>query len=217
MIESYIGLRKDIVGLIEGTNLNVLDVGCATGTTGAYLKEKGIARYVMGVEYSPEMAAVAEGVLDGVVVGDLENRATLRQLNPDVQFDLIICGDILEHLRNPEAVLGWLKELGTKKVKIIISVPNMQHAEAIFNLAFRGYWPKNDRGIFDRTHVQVFTKKNLMELLRINGLKAVKLRRNYRFRDRVGSNFPLYFTKIFFTTFFKNYFTFQYIVLAEAE
>ncbi len=49
--ESYIGLRSDLLKFISGANLNVLDVGCATGVNGAYLIENGIAKKVVGVEY----------------------------------------------------------------------------------------------------------------------------------------------------------------------
>lgn len=48
--KSYIGLRTDLLNLIEGESNTVLDVGCASGTNGDYLLKNNKADVVYGVE-----------------------------------------------------------------------------------------------------------------------------------------------------------------------
>ncbi len=88
----------------------------------------------------------------------------------------------------------------------------MQHVSALWQLAVKGYWPGNDRGIFDRTHLRVITRKNLLELVETAGLTTVRITRMFRFRDRIGSQFPAYGKLLKWA--FPDYYTFQYIVLA---
>ena len=208
---SYIGLRTDIVSLIPATarGLTVLDVGCATGTTGNYLLDQGVAGRVYGIEYDEAMAAQARQRYQEVLVGDVEamDLAALPR-----SIDLIIFGDVLEHLRAPERLLQQLVPLLSPTGRVIVSVPNMQHVSAIYQLAVKGYWPANDRGIFDRTHLRMFTRKNLTELVEQAGLSVIELKRVYRFRDRLGSSFPLYGRLL--KWLFPDYYTFQYVVLA---
>lgn len=48
---SYVGIRKDLLKFIDGQNLKILDVGCATGANGSFLKDQRIASSVIGVEF----------------------------------------------------------------------------------------------------------------------------------------------------------------------
>ncbi len=106
---SYVGLRTDIVSLIDPAvrDAAVLDVGCATGTTGNYLLNTGIARVVYGVEYDPAMATEAGKRYTEVLVGDVEAMDFSQAFSPNT-FDYLIFGDILEHLRAPEKLLNAL-------------------------------------------------------------------------------------------------------------
>jgi 2-polyprenyl-3-methyl-5-hydroxy-6-metoxy-1,4-benzoquinol methylase len=207
---SYIGLRNDLVSEINSVNNKVLDVGCATGVNGKYLLDKGLARSVYGIELMPEMAEEAKKFYAEVIVGSLDDIDLLNGLGNNY-FDHIICGDILEHLDDPWLVLkklaGYLNENG----KIIISLPNVQHIDVFYHIYFKNTWPVNERGIFDKTHRRFFTLKDIKKMVDAPGLKIVKIKRNFRFRDRIGSRFPVY--GILLRTFFKRLYTFQYIVV----
>ena len=72
----------------------MLDLGCATGTTGAALKQRQDVE-VVGVELEPEYAREAAARLDHVLTGDVETA------EPDGRFDFLIAADILEHLATP--------------------------------------------------------------------------------------------------------------------
>ena len=81
----------------------VLDVGCAEGYLAARLKERGC--FVVGVEADAAAARKAEAACDAVVAGDVEDPAVREELRE--RFDVVLFGDVLEHLRDPEAVLRW--------------------------------------------------------------------------------------------------------------
>lgn len=72
--------------------------------------------------------------------------------------------DVLEHLRDPAAVLRRcipaLKESG----KIILSVPNIANWIIRLGLLF-GKFDYMDRGILDRTHLRFFTMRSLKQLM----------------------------------------------------
>src|SRR5581483_4545746 len=87
---------------LVGSNRRVLDLGCATGTLGAALRERGC--HVVGVERDEGAAARAAEVLDRVIVADLETWDPRDGLDGET-FDVVVFGDVLEHLRDPTEAL----------------------------------------------------------------------------------------------------------------
>lgn len=210
--ESYIGLRLDLLQQIEGKDLHVLDIGCATGVNGQYLKDKSIAKKVIGVEISPKMAEEAKERLDMVVIGNIEDNDTFQAINKE-KYHYVLIGDVLEHLYDPWELLRQLKYVLHPKGKILFSVPNIQHIELFIKVYIKGEWSYNDRGIFDKTHLRWFTLKNIIQLEEKCGIKIIRIGRNYRFRDRIDSEFPFYGRVL--RRIMPSYFTIQYVVLAE--
>lgn len=212
---SYISLRKDLVKLVKGQNLNILDVGCATGVNGKYFLDTKIAEKVIGIEYDAEMAKVASSFYEQVFVGDLNSDEFMNTIQSiDTQFDYIICGDILEHLLFVDQILLILKDKLKPEGKLIISVPNIQHIETFIQVFIKGRWPRNERGIFDKTHVTWFTKKNLYEFIENAGMKVSFYRPIYRGRDDVRSKFS--WIQRAFRINIKP-FVFQHIVVCEKK
>ncbi len=210
-LPSYTGLRRDLLRHVHGEGLTVLDLGCATGRNGRHLLERGVARRVLGVELDPAMAAEARRHYERVLGADLDQPAAMAELEGE-SFDCVLAGDVLEHLREPERLLGRLTALLSPGGRIIVSVPNVQHLETFIQLYLRGTWPREERGLFDRTHVRFFTRRNLLELLTGAGLVVERLERRFRFRDRVGSRFPLG-TGPLLKRLFPNLFTHQYVAV----
>jgi 2-polyprenyl-3-methyl-5-hydroxy-6-metoxy-1,4-benzoquinol methylase len=157
----------------------VLDVGCSTGLLGAALRTEG--HVVTGIEVDPALAQEAHSQLDEVIEGDVEVMASEGR-DPGGPFDCIVLADVLEHLRNPWAVVRWAEGLLATDGTLVASVPNVRHAETFWSLLVRRRWPYKDVGIFDRTHLRFFARRNLPELFSGTSLEIVTMTRQYMLR-----------------------------------
>src|SRR5215216_3309504 len=86
-----------IVELV-GYDKHVLDIGTSTGYLAKVLVERGCL--VTGIEIDPKAARQAEEHCERVIVGDVES-LDLREELDEGSFDVIIFGDVLEHLKDP--------------------------------------------------------------------------------------------------------------------
>src|SRR4051812_50186740 len=93
---------------------------------------------------------------------------------PQHSFDVVLCGDVVEHLRNPEAFLTRVRPLLRPGGKLVLTTPNVANWAMRLGLA-AGRWRYTDRGILDRTHLHLFTKKTLEEALEAAGYRIVQL------------------------------------------
>jgi 2-polyprenyl-3-methyl-5-hydroxy-6-metoxy-1,4-benzoquinol methylase/FtsZ-binding cell division protein ZapB len=158
---------------LVGSNKRVLDVGCDTGYLGEELSSFG--NRVSGVEIDPVTGAEAAKRLERVVVADLEGGDPLGQFEPG-SFDVVIFGDVLEHLRDPLPTLRAARPLLAPGGSIIISTPNVAHGDIRLSL-LSGQFRYTKTGILDETHTRFFTRESLITLLRDGGFVLADLRR----------------------------------------
>lgn len=155
-------VRHDLLALVTTTPRRVLSLGCGTCATEMRLQQAGAE--VIGIDVSAEAVAIASKRISKAMIADVE-KDPLTELRP-ASFDLVMCGDVLEHLRFTEHVLarlhGWLEDGGS----LVLSVPNATHYSVVRELVFRRNWRYEDGGLFDRGHYRLFTKKSLLRLLR---------------------------------------------------
>jgi 2-polyprenyl-3-methyl-5-hydroxy-6-metoxy-1,4-benzoquinol methylase len=155
-------------------NSRVLDVGCATGYLAAELTKRGCT--VDGIEFDPIAAEQARAHCRAVVAGDVERETTRQAVERMVaeggRPDAIVCGDVLEHLRDPWDVLAWLRTLLAPGGVAVISVPNIGHWTARRAL-LRGRFDYTDFGLLDRTHLRFFTRATAAELARRAGFAVL--------------------------------------------
>ncbi len=159
--------RADVLALIGGRELEVLELGCAEGRLGEALKASGIARRVTGVEGFPAAAAAARGRLDDVFEADLDRG--LPPL-PAATFDLAICADVLEHLREPWTVLAAVVAALKPGGRVVVSLPNLKDFRVLARLALRDDFTYRAQGVMDRTHLRFFTATTAHRLLEGAGL-----------------------------------------------
>jgi 2-polyprenyl-3-methyl-5-hydroxy-6-metoxy-1,4-benzoquinol methylase len=150
---------------LAGAPSFVLDVGCSTGYLARGLVERGAS--VIGVEADPTAAAEARAVCENVLVGDVE---TMELPFPAGSFDLVLCGDLLEHLRDPQAFLTRVRPLLRREGRLVLTTPNVANWALRLGLLF-GRWTYTDRGLLDRTHVHLFTRRTLEEALEAAGYR----------------------------------------------
>ncbi|HVL06634.1 MAG TPA: methyltransferase domain-containing protein [Acidimicrobiales bacterium] len=161
-----------MVELVGGTK-RVLDVGCATGYLARALVERGCT--VSGVELDAEAAEEARPYLERLVIGDLETM-DLAEAFGDDRFDVVVFGDVLEHLRNPLPVLRQAKALLADRGSVVVSIPNIAHGSVRLAL-LAGRFDYQDLGLLDSTHVRFFTRSSLERLFREAGMVPIDVRR----------------------------------------
>jgi SAM-dependent methyltransferase len=140
-------------------------VGTAEGYLGEALQKAGF-EHVVGLEQDSTRAAAARAAYVEVIQSDLDRPAPWSLV---ARFDIIICADVLEHLRNPWAALNQLVEALEPEGRFLISLPNSGHWWVRAN-ALCGRFPLKTRGLFDRGHLRFFTWSTLQELLSQAGL-----------------------------------------------
>lgn len=157
------------IGLV-GSSKNVLEVGCAAGHVTRHLVAAGNS--VVGVEINAEDAATARRFTDTVHEFDLDGVAASSVIHDE--FDVIVLGDVLEHLRDPVPVLADLTQLLADDGYFVISVPHVGHIDVRLHL-LGGKWEYQDDGLLDRTHLRWFTRDGLRDTLGAVGLVATAL------------------------------------------
>ena len=157
-----------------GRPRTVLDVGCGTGVNGEVIRRSGA--HVTGIERSAAAAAIAKQRLDEVIELDLLSERLFQQL-ANRRFDLIVFGDVLEHVAEPLEVLSKFTPLLEDGGHVIVSLPNVA-AWPIRLKLLRGDFSYDSSGILDRTHLRFFTQKSALELVQNAGLEVLHVDNN---------------------------------------
>lgn len=135
----------------------VLDAGCSAGYLAERLVQRGST--VVGLELDPEAAEKARGVCEEVLVGDVE---TMEMPFEPASFDAIVCGDLIEHLRDPGSFLARVAPLLRSGGRLALTTPNVANWTIRLQLLF-GRFRYTERGILDRTHTHLFTRGTLVD------------------------------------------------------
>lgn len=159
--------RTDIEPAIPSFSESVLEIGCGTGATLAWLKTSGRCKFTTGVELVTQQAESAEKVVDRVIQGSIE---TIDLASWTERFDLILCLDVLEHLYDPWSLIEKLSGLLSPGGRLVASIPNIRHISVLVPLLLQGEWTYSERGILDKTHLRFFTKKSAIHLVTCSGL-----------------------------------------------
>ena len=210
-LKSYTSTRNDILKAIPQRPRRVLDVGCSNGALCEKLKKIYPNAHITGIEHDEDLAAEARKKIDKVIVADLDLEQTEALANEKI--DLFIFADVLEHTKNPKAILRKFLTIAAPDAKVIISLPNVQHWTAIYEL-LRGHWPERDRGLFDRTHLRWFTLRSIEALAEDCCLSISSISRNFRILDRPGGRLNRISRYASFLPL-KNFLTYQYIVVLD--
>ena len=169
----YRNVNPDLLDRIPLNAKTVVEVGCGSGALGSAYKLRNPQVHYIGVEAMAEPAADASKVLDQVIVGNAEDPLLFGDNVQDV--DCLVYGDVLEHLVNPWDCLRRHLQLLSEDGLVVACIPNAQHWSAIANL-LQGYWPLEDQGLFDRTHLRWFTKATIVAGMQQLGLTIHELK-----------------------------------------
>jgi len=146
----------------------VLDLGCSDGHLAATLRSRG--HHVTGVD-----VAASPGVeqrVDTFVAADLD-RGLPEGL--DGPFDVVVMADVLEHLRDPGALLEAVRtsDLLAPGGRVLVSVPNFGHWYPRVRVAL-GRFDYDRRGILDAGHLRFFTRRSFERLVKTTGWSVAR-------------------------------------------
>jgi SAM-dependent methyltransferase len=148
----------------------ILDVGCGSGALGELLQKNG--NTVEGITVSHTEAQLAAPRISKVNVLDLNNPASAAAV--DGVFDVIVFGDVLEHLLDPlESLATFTKKLAPDG-RVCISLPNIACFYVRLGLLVGRFKTSPDGGVLDETHLHYYTLTTARNLLQRAGLKPEK-------------------------------------------
>jgi len=163
-----VSLAIDLIGY----NKNVLEIGTSTGYVSKILKNRG--NTITGIEYDREAGLIAEQYCRQVIFGDVETLDLDANLENSL-FDVILCGDVLEHLKNPVNLLKSLKKFLKPGGYLVVSLPNFFHGDVLLNLLY-GDFRYTPMGLLDETHLRFFGIKNIYQIFAESGFQISDIR-----------------------------------------
>ena len=154
-----------VLDLVERGS-RVLEFGCSTGYMSKALRDR-LGATIVGVELNAEAAELAQAHLERVLVGDAEELDLEAELGGE-RFDAILFADVLEHLRDPGALLRRVRPLLAEGGTVVASIPNIAHASVRLAL-LGGSWRYREQGLLDETHLRFFTRAGVEDLFESAG------------------------------------------------
>jgi SAM-dependent methyltransferase len=148
--------------LASGPPRRVLDLGCSSGLLAAEIRALG--HEVTGVDMMEFPEAL--GRMDHFFQANLDEGVPAAVGGG---YDVVIAGDVLEHVRHPDLILRQIRELLAPGGRALVSIPNFSHWYPRFRV-MAGRFDYDDQGILDRGHVRFFTRRSFSRLVLDAGL-----------------------------------------------
>jgi 2-polyprenyl-3-methyl-5-hydroxy-6-metoxy-1,4-benzoquinol methylase len=140
----------------------VLELGTGPGTVTRILHDKGCK--VTGVEMDPDTLAICAPFCERTLLVNLEDPLWWEPLGNE-KFDVVICADVLEHLRDPRPLLEKLPSFLNEGGCALMSLPNASHLTIVASL-LGGRFPYQKNGLLDNTHLKFYGREDIDALLR---------------------------------------------------
>lgn len=181
----YTNRRDDLISLVENFEFkSILEIGGGRFDTLKYLsKSKG--RSGVGVDpasfstQSEDNCRFYNSVFD---------RDFIDNNIDGEKFDLVIAGDVLEHILDTELFFQNVSAVLNEKGLVLISVPNIRQIRALFQIFIKGTFPRNETGLFDDTHLRWFCKSDLISYAERYSFSVVEHRYVGKYANRLIPN-----------------------------
>jgi len=199
-LDYHSNIRHDILPLVDKKpGQRVLEIGCGTGNTLAFLKENGFASYVAGIEKEKKCFKSINPAVDKMIEGNAES----LEIPFEAKFDAVLLLDVLEHLYSPFDLLKKVRPLLTPSGYVVVSIPNIRNYAVLKRLILKGRWDYKDSGVLDRSHIRFFTRRSFLDALTQEGINMKLL--DYR------PNMENYGKALKLIPFLKEFFVCQHV------
>lgn len=146
--------NSPLIALLGAGCGRVLDVGCGAGDNAALIKAEYPETQVFGISCSAAEAELALQHMAQCWVFDIESEFPSDLAKQS--FDAMIFSHVLEHLREPAAVLARFTRLLNPMGKVLIAVPNVLSWRQRVKFLL-GRFEYESAGVLDDTHLRFFT------------------------------------------------------------
>jgi SAM-dependent methyltransferase len=172
--------RRDLLEMLppppadaDGRGLRLLELGAGSGATLLAAKALGLAAYTVGIDIvEPPEAPGPE--IDRFLCGNIET----LELDLPRDFDAVLCADVLEHLVEPWRVVARLAGHLRSGGVFLSSIPNSRNHRMLRKIVLQGDFGYEDAGLFDRSHLRFFCRKNIRALFEGAGLVVEAMETN---------------------------------------
>ena len=143
----------------------VLDVGCSDGRFAHLARRQG--HHITGIDLVEHSGVIDR--LDAFHTADLN---TGLPADLPSQFDVVVAGDVLEHVIDPLSLLQELRDRLAAEGEVLVSIPNFGHWYPRGRVAV-GRFDYDQRGPLDQGHVRFFTRRSFAKLVDRAGMRIV--------------------------------------------
>jgi 2-polyprenyl-3-methyl-5-hydroxy-6-metoxy-1,4-benzoquinol methylase len=165
----YANRRQEVMPFVPQDAKKILEIGCGKG---AFRQNFPKEIEYWGVEPHRQSAIVASFSMTKVLIGDV---FSVQEQMPDDYFDLIICNDVIEHIADTSALMQMIRAKLHDTGRIAGSIPNVRHAEVLYNLLIQRDWNYQPSGVLDHTHLRFYTKNSIQALMQEHGFNLERL------------------------------------------
>lgn len=158
-----------IVRLV-GAGKRVLELGPGPGSITRLLKSNGCR--VTALELDEQAIEIVGAFCESVHSCDLNDPAWPSRL-PSEKYEVVVAGDVLEHLYDPWATLRNMQDMLADDGYVVISLPHVGHS-AVVACLLNGDFEYQPWGLLDRTHIRFFAIKNIQRLFNETGFKIIE-------------------------------------------
>ncbi len=160
-------VNPELLKLIPPDAKTVLEIGCGAGALCAAYRRMNPGVEWEGIDANADALKIAQ--TRGVVTIHVDLNESLPA-GFDEEYDCLILGDVLEHLRDPWEALKWAAFWLKPGSQCLACIPNIGHWTVIRGL-LNGEWEYQDEGLLDRTHLRFFTLKSIRAMFEQAGLQ----------------------------------------------
>lgn len=165
--KEIIRVLNNIFPLLVGRK--VLDIGCGSGSLTFYIAKQGFK--VLGLDISQKAVKCCK--LNARFLNLVEKThfevANFPEKFPKGKFDLVICSEIVEHIKNDNECLLKIHNLLSKNGILIISAPSSN------SLLYKiGLLKEFDEKV---GHIRRYTIENLKEKLQNNNFRVLEIKK----------------------------------------
>ncbi len=154
-----------------GRDKRVLEIGAGPGSITRLLYKHNGCR-VTALEIDTDAIEILKAFCERVYQADLDDVSWPKVLQNEDKFDVVLAGDVLEHLRDPWSVLASMGQLVGESGYILISLPHVGHC-SVLACMLENNFDYQDCGLLDRTHIRFFGIKNIQQMFVHAGLKII--------------------------------------------